>query len=264
MDDLGGTMRRAREAAGMSLSGMAQCCGYSKSYIGNAETGVRMVTPGLIRAYERVLGDDLNRRELLIGAVSALVAAGVPDEAQDIAASVRAERYHLLASAQTTHAVDKTIAALVAKDTPSVAALTKWARRGGPVLRVNASGILAKIGSPVLDAQVARHLAGDAEARELYLTAVASRVFAMPWDDAGRIARGSQLTGDQLDSLAGEIVNTADAGARWCSVVLLSRARPVAREAVDGALTGALRTETSGEHLRAIGFALAGLDPIAA
>src|SRR5258705_9098538 len=101
MDDLGATLRRAREAARISVSGMARRCGYSKSYIGNAETGVRAVTPDLIRAYERVLGDDLNRRELLIGAVSALVAVGVPDEAADIAASVRAERYHLLASSQT-------------------------------------------------------------------------------------------------------------------------------------------------------------------
>jgi hypothetical protein len=222
------------------------------------------VTPDLIRAYERVLGDDLNRREMLIGAVSALVASGVPDEATDIVTSVRAERYSLLASAQTTHAVDKTIAALISKDTPSVAALTKWARKGSPVLRVNSSGILAKIGSPVLDGHVARHLAADAEARDLYLTAVISRAFALPWDEAGRITKGGQLAGEQLAALGEEATNAADAGARWCSIVLLARARPGNREIVDGALTAALRTETSGEHLRTIGFALAGLDPITA
>lgn len=55
MSDLGSTLRRARVAAGLSLSGMAKRTGYSRSYLGNAETGIRQVTPGLIRAYERVL-----------------------------------------------------------------------------------------------------------------------------------------------------------------------------------------------------------------
>jgi hypothetical protein len=205
----------------------------------------------------------LDRRQLLIGAVSALVAADVPDEAADIAAAVRAERYHVLASAQTSHEVDKTIAALVAQDTPSVAALTKWARSGKPVLRVNASGILAKIGSPMLDAQVARRLAADGEARELYLTAVVARVLAMPWDDATGVARGEPVLPNQLTALAAEVTNAADAGARWCSIALLARARDESRGIVDGALMGALKTEQSGEHLRAIGYALAGHDPVA-
>lgn len=264
MDDLGVTLRRARQAAGLSLAGMAKRTGFSRSYLGNAETGERAVTPTLIRAYQKVVGDDLNRRELLIGAVSTLVAGGVPDEANDIAASVRAERYHVLASAQTSHVVDKTIAALVAQDTPSLAALTKWAQKGKPVLRVNASGILAKIGSPVLDGQVARQLVADVEVRELYLTAVVSRVLGLPWEDAGQLARsGSPLAEQhQLDALTAEVTNATDAGARWCSIVLLARTRPEASAVVDHALAGALKTETSSEHLRAIGYTLAGLDPI--
>ncbi|MEV6923941.1 helix-turn-helix transcriptional regulator [Dactylosporangium sp. NPDC051485] len=265
VDDLGVTLRRARQAAGQSLAGMAKRTGFSRSYLGNAETGERAVTPAVIRAYEKVLGDDLNRRELLIGAVSALAAVGVPDEASDIATSVRAERYHLLASAQTSHAVDKTIAALFSQDTPSLAALTKWAQKGTPVLRVNASGILAKIGSPVLDGQVARWLVADVEVRELYVTAVVSRVLGLPWDDARQLARSGFPLAEQhqLDALTAEVTNTADAGAHWCSIVLLARTRPEARTAVDDALTGALKTEISGEHLRAIGYTLAGLDPIA-
>jgi hypothetical protein len=244
---------------------MAKRTGFSRSYLGNAETGERAVTPALIRAYEKVLGDDLNRRELLIGAVSALVVAGVPDEAVDIAASVRADRYRVLASAQTSHEVDKTIAALVAQDTPSLAALTKWTRTGEPVLRVNASGILAKVGSPVLDAQVARRLTTDAEVRDLYLTAVLARVLELPWDEASHLARSSGPLSDehQIKMLSAEVNNTADAGARWCSIVLLARTRNEARDVVNGALTNALKTEQSGEHLRAIGYALAGLNPIA-
>ena len=112
MTDLGPTLRRAREAAGLSLSGMARRTGYSRGYLGNAETGIRQVTPGLVRAYQRVLGDDLNRRDLLVGAVSSLVTAAVPDVAVDIAKDVCAERNNLLATVQTSHELDKTIAAL--------------------------------------------------------------------------------------------------------------------------------------------------------
>lgn len=263
MDDLGATLRRTRQAAGLSLAGMAKRTGFSRSYLGNAETGERAVTPALIRAYERVLGEDVNRRELLIGAISTLAAAGIPDEAADIAASLRDERYHLLASAQTSHEVDKTIAALVSHDTPSLAALTKWANKGKAVLRVNASGILAKVGSPMLDGQVALRLSADAEARDLYLTAVVARILSLPWDEARHVARGGPLAErHQLDAITSEVRNTADAGARWCSIILLARTRPEAPEAVTNALTSALETEQSGEHLRAIGFALAGREPV--
>jgi hypothetical protein len=171
---------------------MARRTGYSRSYLGNAETGVRQVTPGLIRAYERVLGEDLNRRTLLVGVVSSFVSATVPDVAVDIAKDVSEERHKLLATVQTSHEVDKTIATLVAKDPPSLASLAKWTRRGSPILRVNAAGILAKVGSPTMDNDVVQALKVDREARELYLTAVVARVLRMPWDDAGQVANSAQ------------------------------------------------------------------------
>ncbi len=42
---------------------MAKRTGYSRNYIGNVETGVRAVTPDVIREYESVLGEDLKRRQ---------------------------------------------------------------------------------------------------------------------------------------------------------------------------------------------------------
>jgi transcriptional regulator with XRE-family HTH domain len=265
VSDLGATLRRAREDEGLSLAGMAKRTGYARSYLGNAETGVKPVTAGLIRAYERVLGDNVKRRALLIGTVSTLVVHRIPDEATAIAADLSRESSRLLAGTQTSHEVDKTIAALVSRDTPSIASLAKWSRRGSPVLRVNATGILAKVGSPVLDGNVARQLRADAESRELYLTAVLSRVLAMPWADAGNVARTGQALHEeaQLAAFASEVCNPGDAGARWCAVVMLARTRASARREVDAALTTALKTEPSGEHLRAIGYVLAGLDPIA-
>ncbi|MGC9669543.1 helix-turn-helix domain-containing protein [Planosporangium sp. 12N6] len=243
---------------------MARRTGYSRSYLGNVETGTRQATPGVVRAYERVLGEDVNRRELLIGAVSTVVAASVPDVAVDIAADVGAERSRLLATVQTSHAVDRTIAALVSKDTPSLAALAKWARQGSPILRVNAVGILAKVGSPVLDDDVVRVLKADEDVRLLYLTAVVSRVLGMPWNDARRVATSGQPLAEEahLQAFAQEVTNPADSGARWCSVVMLARTRAEAAREVADALARALPQETSRENLRVIGGALAGLDPL--
>lgn len=115
----------------------------------------------------------------------------------------------------------------------------------------------------MLDGQVARRLAADSEARYLYMTAVVARILRMPWDEARRISHGTSLTEQHhLEAFTSELGNTADAGARWCSIIVLARMRPEAPETVNQALTRALKNEQSGEHLRAIGFVLAGLDPI--
>lgn len=81
---LGRTLRMARAARGLSLAGMARRTGFSRSYLGNVETGVRPVTPAVIRAYERALGEDMDRRGLLAGAASTVVAAAIPDLAVDV------------------------------------------------------------------------------------------------------------------------------------------------------------------------------------
>jgi hypothetical protein len=219
------------------------------------------VTIDLIRAYERAIGDDVDRRGLFRVAASAALTAAVPDVAIDVARSIAAERSRLLETVQTSHDVDRTIGALIARDQPSIAALSRWLRKGPPVLRVNSAGILAKLGSPNLDNHVITALRADTEARTLYLQAVASRVLAVPWNEAGRLVITGQSLPEYVDQLAAEVRNTYDAGARWCATVLLARTRPEAPAQVDEALRYALQSETSVENLRAIAGTLAGLDP---
>jgi len=265
MSDLGLTLRLSRQEAGLSLAGMARRTGYSRSYLGNVETGVRQVTPRLIKAYERVLGDDVNRRQLLVGGLAALAAAATPtpEVALRVAHQISGERSGLLATAQTTHEVDKAIAALVSSDTSSLASLATWARSGPAVLRVNAAGILAKVRSPVADNAAVQVLKADPRVRELYLAAVVSRVLSKPWDDAFTIATADRSLSElDVQGFADEIQNPADSGARWCSVVLLSRVRHEDPATVNGILLRALRTEPSNENLRAIGSVLAGADPL--
>ena len=103
----------------------------------------------------------------------------------------------------------------------------------------------------------------DGDVRELYLTAVLARVLALPWNDASRLAAsGDGLSDVQVDRLVDELGNPYDSGARWCSTVMLYRSRNDDPATVTGALLRALRTESARENLRAIGSALAGVDPL--
>ena len=263
MNDLGPTLRQARTSARLSLSGMARRTGFSRSYLGNVERGVRPATPAVIRAYEKALGGDVNRRSLLLGMASTVVVGAVPDVAVDVVRDISSERNKLLSTVQTSHETDRVISSLVAKDTPCIGSLVKWMRRGSPVLRVNSAGILAKLGAPAIDNDVISALKRDEESRWLYLQAVASRVLAMPWPDAGTLAAsGDPLTEQQIEAFALESANPYDSAARWCSVLILGRTRPVDPENVNRVLGDALRTETSRENLRSIAATLAGLDPL--
>ena len=264
MSDLGQTMRQAREAAGFSLAGMAARTGFSRQYLGNVETGVRAATSPVVGAYERVLGDDLRRRLLLMATIAVAAGASEPDTAVRIANEIRRGRNGMLTGVQTSHATDRAIAGLVARNAGPVASLVKWSRTGTPVLRVNATGILAKMGSASVDNEPITALRADGEVRELYLSAVLARVLHLPWGDAARMAEAGAGadSAEQVEALIAELNNPGDAGARWCSVVMLHRSRADAPAAVTQALLAALRGEQARENLRTIGAALAGVDPL--
>ena len=264
MTDLGQTLKEARVAAGISLSGMAKRTGFSRSHLGNVETGTRTATTEVVMAYERALGDDVQRRLLLLSAVAVTTGVPVPDTAVGIAADIQRGRKELLTGMQTTHQTDRAIAGLVSRHAGPSASLVKWSRRGGTLLRVNATGILAKIGSPTLDNEAITVLHCDGDVRELYLTAVLARVLNLPWDTAARMATTGQgaATPEHVRALSAELTNPADSGARWCATLTLHRSRKDDPAGVTAALMRALRSEPSREALRAIGAALAGEDPL--
>jgi transcriptional regulator with XRE-family HTH domain len=60
MGDLGAALRAAREAAGISLAGMASRTHYSKPLLGLLETGKRTVKPEHVEAYSRALDVPLD------------------------------------------------------------------------------------------------------------------------------------------------------------------------------------------------------------
>ncbi len=131
------------------------------------------------------------------------------------------------------------------------------------MLRVNAAGILAKTGSPLVDTEAVGVLRTDGEVRELYLTAVLARVLSLSWNASAALATSAAGLADlYVSHLVDELNNPYDAGARWCSAVMLYRSRNDDPATVNAALLKALRAEASRENLRAIGGALAGVDPL--
>lgn len=82
MEEIGAALREAREAAGWSLSKLAQATNYSRAHLGNVETGCRRATPDVVLAYERALGaEHVDRRTLLTGLAASIVAPMVMSEA---------------------------------------------------------------------------------------------------------------------------------------------------------------------------------------
>ena len=73
MDAMGAILKATREAAGLSLQAMARRAHYSKGYLSNVEAGKRRATPEIVAAYDRALGDDVDRRELLLGLMAGVV-----------------------------------------------------------------------------------------------------------------------------------------------------------------------------------------------
>ncbi|MBM0256496.1 helix-turn-helix domain-containing protein [Micromonospora sp. 4G55] len=182
---------------------------------------------------------------------------------------------HLLATAQTSHAIDLTISALTADD-EARRGLTAWMHRGPTaVLRVNSAGILAKVGSPDLSDAAISAIRGDDEARHLYLTAVASRVLEASWDEAAHLAASVDGRVDRriaglasgreawaAERLTVELTNPRDAAARWCSALLLATLPNMAFGATRAAVMSAVPRETSRENLRAYAAVLAGTNPL--
>ena len=115
--------------------------------------------------------------------------------------------------------------------------------------------------------KVVTTLQADQDNRQLYLTAVASRVLSLEWQTAAQLvmnveqhspAAGLSLTDAQLVDLSAELTNRRDGAARWCSAVLLGSVNETLPDSARAALGDALRDEPCRENLRAMGMVLAG------
>ncbi|MFJ3214637.1 helix-turn-helix domain-containing protein [Kitasatospora sp. NPDC086801] len=169
----------------------------------------------------------VNRRAFI--SLTALVATHGA-VAGELLASMAGGDYGPLTTVQTTHATDLVIASLA--DVPTATRLHGWMRDGGTaLLRVNATGILAKRPGQAAAADVARVLTHDQEVRHLYSTAVLARVGGLEWDVAGVVTADLSTAGPRAQflaaRLAAESLNARDAGARWCAAAMLRDLTPL-------------------------------------
>lgn len=148
MASLGAKLREAREAEGVSLTAVAAQSHYSKGHLSNVESGRRKVTPDIVRAYTRALGEDCMYRRGLLTAI----AAGA------VAPAIAAELIHrgFTAALRTRGAEDEWSARVAGygRDYMSVGA-----GQLRPVLAGDLVSIQEHLGSPALWAAASRLLA---------------------------------------------------------------------------------------------------------
>jgi len=193
--------------------------------------------PATARLLERICGDSIT--DLLappppahkpagtLLSVAALSAVNV-NVARELAASISGGDAGPLAQVQTTYDIDRAIASAVDSGTKNV--LCRWAvGLDSPIARVNATGILAKLPGQSESDKIVAFLGRDGEVRRLYLTAVTARVCVVYWDQAAEFIQnpaGSPFASIAAERFAREVMNPADAGARWCSAKMLQDLSP--------------------------------------
>jgi hypothetical protein len=241
----------------------------NKEYAFDQSRVIPQLLPVLNAHPHVILGSDGFYRFTDLALIDTLVA-------QRIFEDLRAGDSNLLATAQTSHATDMRLGMLSRDDALARRGLVTWMSNGStPIVRVNAAGILAKVGVDDLSDAVIATLRADPEARHLYLSAVASRALNISWDNATRLAsdavacsglqsqqRSHGLNNRTTRRLINELANSRDSAARWCSTVLLSLATHSDTGAVHSALSQAARIEPSRENLRAYAAVLSGVHPI--
>jgi transcriptional regulator with XRE-family HTH domain len=145
--EAGSVLRAARQAAGLSLAAMANRTNYSRGYLWNVEVGRRRATPELVYAYERALGDDVERRQLLMGLLAGAVAPSATTAAI-------AEAFEM-ALGEPTLSVDDWLEKLdtYGRDYMSLGAGELQARLSADLVRIR-----ARLDDPVVCAAAARLL----------------------------------------------------------------------------------------------------------
>lgn len=262
----GPDLKARREQCGWSQRALGKKLGITRNYVSMIESGRRAITLALAARIEVVFEDEesfVQRGQFLrlggIAAATAIagdtVATGEnPEEvsARRIFAAITAGNIQPFATTQTSHATDLMIRKHVAVHRPAVKVLGRWMSTGSPVLRVNAAGVLAKLGSVSLVDSVIGTLQDNPAVRHLYLTAVVHRACGLPWGQAEFLARGRMPLPEQYrDALTPELGNPRDGAARWCALQILGTQAPRA------AILERLHHEQSTETLRALGQALA-------
>jgi transcriptional regulator with XRE-family HTH domain len=227
--DLGVVLREARQEAGISLGRMARLTAYSKSYLGNIETGRRPVTVDIIAVYERELGpigDDMLRRRDITHPRT--LKADKPTLTQ-LARSIDSGDPSALANTPTSRSIDFFLAAKLSPT--GTDHVREWVRTGRTsTLRANALAVISKMGRESDTPLIIECLENDDQVRFLSLASEVSKLMQWDWETSKRVAKQPH-TAPQPRKLAKALTKEAlldtDAESRWCGAHLLKELVPV-------------------------------------
>lgn len=224
--DLGRLLRSARLDAGLSLAQMALETHFSKPYLGQVETGVRMATVDVVAAYERVLGEDMWRKEITHPGLIQVTGWTRLRALRDF---VESGEPAVFAQAPTAHATDIAIGSRVSPD--GVRQFRRWMVDGkSSTLRTNALSVVAKLPGRANADLVVQVLEDDVNVRRLCLASDISRLTQVDWQTALRAA-DDPCSHPQPRRLAGrltrEAIDPKDTESRWCAGYLLRKLAPV-------------------------------------
>lgn len=225
-DETGALLRAARQEAGLSLAALANLTHYSKPYLGQVETGVRVATVDVVAAYEQALGADMWRRDITHpGVVQVRGAARI----KALKNSVESGEPDVFALHPTAHATDVAVGSRLTPD--GVTQLRRWMTGGATsTLRTNALSVVAKLPGKANADLVVQVLEEDPKVRRLCVASDISRLTQIEWTTALQLA-------DDLSSipnpkrfaakLAKETVDPKDTESRWCGAYMLRHLAPV-------------------------------------
>lgn len=225
-EELGQLLRAARLDAGSSLSRMAELTHFSKSYLGQVETGTRAVTPEVLEAYGRALGAAMWRREITH---PRLVRVKGTQRLVELVRSVQSGRPDAFGEKPTAHATD--IAVGTRMDPDGVRQFRKWMTEGETAtLRTNSLSVIATVPGRENAELVIDVLENDPRG-----PAVVPGVGGVPpdsvdWQTALRVADdiASHPDPEKLARTAAkEAVDPKDTESRWCGACVLRHLAPV-------------------------------------
>lgn len=210
---------------------MAKLIGFSKSHIGNVETGRRDAHTEIIAAYERILGpigDDMWRRRNI---THPHVMQDKSSSLMGLVAQVNQGEPGRLVDTPTSLAADELIA--VKADDRGAENLRQWMREGQTAtLRVNSLSVLARRSDPSDTPAIVETLERDERVRVLSLASSISRLMQWEWKTCQAAAEDVSEAPDPVQlakRLAKDVVDTKHTEARWCAAYLLRELAPIIR-----------------------------------
>lgn len=228
-DDVGSTLKAAREDAGVGLTDWARELYVSVSHLSNIEAGRRSPSLAIVKAYDDrfgPIGDEMLRRRDITH--PNVMKADKPTLTQ-LARQVDGGDPGVLKTQPTSRTIDFFLAAKLAS--PGLDHVRGWVRTGETsTLRANALAVLSKVNEKRDTELIIEALETDEKLQFLSLASEVSKLTQWDWETSKRVAKDPSQAPDArklAKALTKEALLKDDVESRWCGAYLLKGLVPV-------------------------------------